>query len=47
MPHPLSESEIRQRVEELAPWYQNIQLTENVSTKNLDGERDILGVVTL
>jgi tRNA (mo5U34)-methyltransferase len=32
---------IRRRVEELAPWYQNIQLAEGVSTKDLQGARDI------
>lgn len=33
--------ELRRRVEELAPWYQNIELTEGVWTKDLNGDRDI------
>jgi 2-polyprenyl-3-methyl-5-hydroxy-6-metoxy-1,4-benzoquinol methylase len=37
----LSRAEIRRRIEELAPWYQNIELAEGLSTKNLDGDRDI------
>jgi 2-polyprenyl-3-methyl-5-hydroxy-6-metoxy-1,4-benzoquinol methylase len=37
----LSPEEIRRRVEELAPWYQNIQLGDGLSTKNLGGDRDI------
>jgi 2-polyprenyl-3-methyl-5-hydroxy-6-metoxy-1,4-benzoquinol methylase len=33
--------ELRRRIEELAPWYQNIQLAEGISTKDLEGSRDI------
>jgi 2-polyprenyl-3-methyl-5-hydroxy-6-metoxy-1,4-benzoquinol methylase len=33
--------ELRRRVEELAPWYQNIELADGISTKDLDGSRDI------
>ena len=32
---------LRRRIEELAPWYQNIELADGISTKDLDGERDI------
>jgi tRNA (mo5U34)-methyltransferase len=34
-------NEIRRRVEELAPWYQNIHLGDGVWTKDLTGSRDI------
>jgi 2-polyprenyl-3-methyl-5-hydroxy-6-metoxy-1,4-benzoquinol methylase len=37
----LTADEIRRRVEELAPWYQNIQLGQGLSTKDLSGDRDI------
>lgn len=37
----LSPNDIRRRVEELAPWYQNIDLGNGVFTKDLDGSRDI------
>jgi tRNA (mo5U34)-methyltransferase len=37
----LPEETLRRRVEELAPWYQNIELRGGVSTKDLAGERDI------
>lgn len=37
----LPEETLRRRVEELAPWYQNIELAHGVSTKDLTGERDI------
>jgi 2-polyprenyl-3-methyl-5-hydroxy-6-metoxy-1,4-benzoquinol methylase len=37
----LSHDEIRRRVDELAPWYQNIELVEGLSTKNLESDRDI------
>jgi 2-polyprenyl-3-methyl-5-hydroxy-6-metoxy-1,4-benzoquinol methylase len=33
--------EITRRIEELAPWYQNIQLGGGLSTKDLAGDRDI------
>lgn len=33
--------QLRARIAELAPWYQNIELAENVWTKDLDGSRDI------
>jgi tRNA (mo5U34)-methyltransferase len=35
------EETLRRRVEELAPWYQNIELADGISTKDLAGERDI------
>ena len=34
-------SEIRRRVTELGPWYQNIDLGQGITTKNLAGEADI------
>ncbi len=37
----LSRDEIRSRIEALAPWYQNIELAEGLSTKNLESDRDI------
>src|SRR4051794_31532387 len=37
----LTEAELRSRIEELGPWYQNIELTDGVSTKDLGGDRDI------
>ena len=37
----LTREDIRRRVEELAPWYQNIDLGDGVWTKDLDGGRDI------
>jgi tRNA (mo5U34)-methyltransferase len=37
----LSSEEIRRRVEALAPWYQNIELVDGISTKDLSGDRDI------
>jgi len=37
----LSREDIRRRIEELAPWYQNIELADGVFTKDLDGDRDI------
>jgi len=37
----LSEETLRRRVEELAPWYQNIELADGISTKDLAGDRDI------
>lgn len=37
----LPEETLRRRIEELAPWYQNIELAEGISTKDLDGQRDI------
>ena len=36
-----SRDEIRSRIVELAPWYQNLELAEDVWTKDLDGDRDI------
>jgi 2-polyprenyl-3-methyl-5-hydroxy-6-metoxy-1,4-benzoquinol methylase len=36
----LSRKVIRRRVAELAPWYQNIELAQGLSTKDLDGNRD-------
>ncbi len=36
-----SRDEIRSRILELAPWYQNLELAEGVWTKDLDGDRDI------
>jgi 2-polyprenyl-3-methyl-5-hydroxy-6-metoxy-1,4-benzoquinol methylase len=33
--------DIRRRVVELAPWYQNIELADGVWTKDLEGDRDI------
>jgi tRNA (mo5U34)-methyltransferase len=36
-----SSDEIRRRVEDLAPWYQNIQLGDDLWTKDLHGARDI------
>lgn len=36
-----TQDDIRGRVEELAPWYQNIELADGLWTKNLDGSRDI------
>jgi tRNA (mo5U34)-methyltransferase len=36
-----SPDDVRRRVEALAPWYQNIDLGNGVSTKDLDGSRDI------
>jgi 2-polyprenyl-3-methyl-5-hydroxy-6-metoxy-1,4-benzoquinol methylase len=36
-----TQNDIRRRIEQLAPWYQNIELGEGVWTKDLDGERDI------
>jgi len=37
----LSRDDISRRIEELAPWYQNIELADGLSTKNLGGDRDI------
>jgi 2-polyprenyl-3-methyl-5-hydroxy-6-metoxy-1,4-benzoquinol methylase len=37
----LSRADISRRIEELAPWYQDIDLAEGLSTKNLAGDRDI------
>jgi tRNA (mo5U34)-methyltransferase len=37
----ISPNDIRRQVEELAPWYQNIDLGDGVWTKDLDGSRDI------
>jgi 2-polyprenyl-3-methyl-5-hydroxy-6-metoxy-1,4-benzoquinol methylase len=37
----VSADAIARRIEELAPWYQNIELAPGVSTKDLDGDRDI------
>jgi len=37
----VSRDAIRRRIEELAPWYQNIELAPDLWTKDLDGERDI------
>jgi 2-polyprenyl-3-methyl-5-hydroxy-6-metoxy-1,4-benzoquinol methylase len=37
----LSRDEISRRIEELAPWYQDIDLADGLSTKNLEGDRDI------
>jgi 2-polyprenyl-3-methyl-5-hydroxy-6-metoxy-1,4-benzoquinol methylase len=34
-------NEIRRRVTELGPWYQNIDLGDGITTKNLDGGADI------
>lgn len=34
-------NDIRRRVAELGPWYQNIDLGDGISTKNLDGDADI------
>jgi 2-polyprenyl-3-methyl-5-hydroxy-6-metoxy-1,4-benzoquinol methylase len=36
-----SREDIRRRIEELAPWYQNIELGDGLSTKDLSGDRDI------
>ena len=36
-----SQKDIRRRIEELAPWYQNVRLADGVWTKDLDGDRDI------
>ena len=36
-----SRDEIRRRIVELAPWYQNLELAEGLWTKDLDGDRDI------
>jgi 2-polyprenyl-3-methyl-5-hydroxy-6-metoxy-1,4-benzoquinol methylase len=41
MTRPLTADEIRRRVEELAPWYQNVELAEGVWTKDLHATRDI------
>jgi 2-polyprenyl-3-methyl-5-hydroxy-6-metoxy-1,4-benzoquinol methylase len=37
----LTRAAIRRRIEELAPWYQNIELADGVFTKDLAGDRDI------
>jgi tRNA (mo5U34)-methyltransferase len=37
----LTTDEIRHRIAELAPWYQNIELEPGVWTKDLGGDRDI------
>jgi len=37
----MDEDEIRRRVEELSPWYQNIELGRGITTKNLEGTTDI------
>lgn len=36
-----SKTDIRRRIVELAPWYQNLELADGVWTKDLDGDRDI------
>lgn len=36
-----SRADIRSRILELAPWYQNIEVADGVWTKDLDGDRDI------
>lgn len=36
-----SPDEIRRRIGELAPWYQNLELADGVWTKDLNGDRDI------
>jgi len=36
-----SVEDIRRRIEELAPWYQNLELADGLWTKDLDGRRDI------
>ena len=41
LPGMLTRDEILRRVEELAPWYQNIDLGDGIWTKDLDGSRDI------
>ncbi|MEY2441238.1 MAG: tRNA (mo5U34)-methyltransferase [bacterium] len=33
--------DIRSRILELAPWYQNVELADGLWTKDLDGDRDI------
>jgi tRNA (mo5U34)-methyltransferase len=37
----VTREEIRQRIEQLAPWYQNLELAAGLWTKDLDGHRDI------
>ena len=37
----LTNETLRRRAEELAPWYQNIELAPGVGTKDLAGDRDI------
>jgi 2-polyprenyl-3-methyl-5-hydroxy-6-metoxy-1,4-benzoquinol methylase len=37
----MSRDDIRRRVVELAPWYQNIDLGDGLWTKDLEGDRDI------
>lgn len=36
-----SREDIRRRIDELGPWYQNIEVADGVWTKDLDGDRDI------
>ncbi len=36
-----SREDIRRRIEELAPWYQNLELADGLWTKDLDNDRDI------
>jgi 2-polyprenyl-3-methyl-5-hydroxy-6-metoxy-1,4-benzoquinol methylase len=36
-----STKDIQRRIVELAPWYQNIEVSDGVWTKDLDGDRDI------
>ena len=37
----LSPDELRERIAQLAPWYQNIKLADGIWTKDLQGGRDI------
>jgi tRNA (mo5U34)-methyltransferase len=38
---PVTREEIRRRIEQLAPWYQNLELADGLWTKDLEGNRDI------
>ena len=38
LPPMATQNDIRRRIEQLAPWYQNIELAEGVWTKDLEGE---------
>jgi 2-polyprenyl-3-methyl-5-hydroxy-6-metoxy-1,4-benzoquinol methylase len=43
----VDENAVRERIEELRPWYQNIQLGNGISTKDLRGDSDIFSAVDI
>jgi SAM-dependent methyltransferase len=43
----LGHEDIRRRIQDLAPWYQNIELAEGIWTKDLEGDRDIFSTADI